>query len=154
GAPVALSSVVTPSGTRNLLFSTTKAGHIVALDADTGSVVWSHLKSGSRDTNSSPAIDPNRRYVYSYGLDGYVHKYSVGDGTEITTGGWPELGTRKADVEKVPAALAFATAANGTTHLYLVHDGYIGDGGDYQGHLTTINLSTGAQKIFNTLCSD
>src|SRR6516162_3304582 len=32
GAPVALSSVATPSGTRNLLFSTTKLGHILALD--------------------------------------------------------------------------------------------------------------------------
>src|SRR5882724_4479887 len=154
GAPVALSAVATPSGMRNLLFSTTKLGHILALDADTGAVVWSHVNSGMGSTNASPAIDPNRAYVYSYGLDGYVHKYQVGDGTEILTGGWPELGTRKGNVEKVASALAFATAANGTTYLYLVHDGYIGDGGDYQGHVTTINLANGAQKIFNTLCSD
>ena len=154
GAPVALSSVATPSGTRNLLFSTTKLGHILALDADTGAVVWSHMNSGSGSTNSSPAIDPNRLYVYSYGLDGYVHKYRVGDGTEILTDGWPELGTLKGNVEKVAAALTFATAANGTTYLYLVHDGYIGDAGDYQGHITTINLSSGTQKVFNTLCSD
>jgi len=154
GAPVALSSVATPSGTRNLLFSTTKLGHILAIDADTGTTVWSHVNSGTGSTNASPAIDPNRQYVYSYGLDGYVHKYRVGDGIEITTGGWPELGTLKGNVEKVAAALAFATAANGTTYLYLVHDGYIGDGGDYQGHITTINLATGAQKVFNTLCSD
>jgi PQQ-like domain len=154
GAPVALSSVATPSGTRNLLFSTTKQGHILALDADTGAVVWSHVNSGTGSTNASPAIDPNRLYVYSYGLDGYVHKYRVGDGTEIVTGGWPELGTLKGNVEKVAAALTFATAANGTTYLYLVHDGYIGDGGDYQGHITTINLSDGTQKVFNTLCSD
>src|SRR5262245_20882040 len=154
GAPVALSSVATPSGTRNLLFSTTKLGHILALDADTGAVVWSHVNSGTGSTNASPAIDPNRLYVYSYGLDGYVHKYRVGDGTEIVTGGWPELGTLKGNVEKVAAALTFATAADGTTYLYLVHDGYIGDGGDYQGHITTINLSDGTQKVFNTLCSD
>ncbi len=32
--------------------------------------------------------------------------------------------------------------------------GYIGDGGDYQGHVTAINLSTGAQNVFNSLCSD
>ena len=112
------------------------------------------MNSGTGTTNASPAIDPNRLYVYSYGLDGYVHKYRVGDGTEILTGGWPELGTLKSNVEKVAAALAFATAANGTTYLYLVHDGYIGDGGDYQGHITTINLSNGTQKVFNTLCSD
>src|SRR6478672_5169455 len=109
GAPVALSSVVTPTGTRDLLFSTTKEGHIVALDAATGAIVWSKPHAGSSSvTNSSPAIDPNRQYVYSYGLDGFAHKHQVGDGTEITTGGWPQLATLKGNVEKVAAALAFA----------------------------------------------
>ena len=48
------------------------------------------------------------------------------------------------------------TIANsgGVNWLYVVTDGYIGDGGDYQGHVTTINLSTGAQVVFNTLCSN
>jgi outer membrane protein assembly factor BamB len=80
GAPVAVSSVVTPSGTRDLLFSTTKAGHILDLDAANGSVVWSHqYASGGTYTNSSPTIDPNRLYVYSYRLDGNVHKYQAGE---------------------------------------------------------------------------
>jgi hypothetical protein len=35
-----------------------------------------------------------------------------------------------------------------------VTDGYIGDGGDYQGHVTAIDLATGAQKVFNSACSD
>src|SRR6185295_15821281 len=70
GAPVALSSVTTPTGVRDLIFSTTKQGHIVALDAATGAIVWSKPHAGSSSvTNSSPAIDPNRLYVYSYGLD-------------------------------------------------------------------------------------
>src|SRR5215470_828700 len=64
GAPVALSSVATPSGTQNLLFSTTKLGHILALDADTGAIVWSHVNSGTGSTNASPAIDPSRLFVY------------------------------------------------------------------------------------------
>jgi outer membrane protein assembly factor BamB len=29
-----------------------------------------------------------------------------------------------------------------------------GDAGDYQGHLTTINLTSGTQHVFNALCSD
>ena len=37
--------------------------------------------------------------------------------------------------------------------LYVTHGGYIGDGGDYQGHVTTINLATGAQVVFNTLAA-
>ena len=40
------------------------------------------------------------------------------------------------------------------TYLYVVTDGYAGDAGDYQGHLTTINLANGDQNVFNTLCSD
>ena len=155
GAPVYLSAVPTQNGTQDLIFSTTKAGHIVALDASNGSIVWSRqYGTGSSVTNSSPAIDPNRQYVYSYGLDGYVHKYQVGDGTEILGAGWPELVTLKGSVEKVAGALATATSAGGTTYLYVITDGYNGDGGDYQGHLTTINLSNGVQHVFNSLCSD
>ncbi len=155
GAPVALSSVATPGGTRDLLFSTTKAGQIVALDAATGAQVWSKPHTGSSSvTNSSPAIDPSRLSVYSYGLDGFVHKHLVGDGTEVTSGGWPELTTLKGNVEKVAGALAIATSGGGTTYLYVAQDGYIGDGGDYQGHVTAINLGNGSQKVFNMLCSD
>src|SRR3954463_2688717 len=40
GAPVALRGVVTASGLRDLLFVTTKAGHIVAVDARTGGQIW------------------------------------------------------------------------------------------------------------------
>jgi hypothetical protein len=163
GAPVFLRGVVTPSGKKDLLFLTTKAGHIVALNAATGASAWSHQNGaggctinnvgGACFTTSSPAIDPNRAYVYSYGLDGYVHKYAVGDGTEILSGGWPQQATLKGYDEKGSAALSFA-AANGTTYLYVVHGGYPGDNGDYQGHVTAIDLATGAQKVFNAMCSD
>ena len=91
GAPAYLTGVATANGTKDLLFLTTKDGHILALDAATGASVWSKqpATSPSPYTTSSPAVDPNRLYVYSYGRDGKVHKYQVGDGTEITTGGWP-----------------------------------------------------------------
>ena len=41
-------------------------------------------------SNSAPAIDPNRLYIYINANDGKAHKVNVGDGTEVTTGGWPE----------------------------------------------------------------
>src|SRR5215467_3280793 len=41
GAPVYLANVSTPGGTRDLVFVTTKAGHIMAFDAATGAQVWS-----------------------------------------------------------------------------------------------------------------
>ena len=166
GAPVYLHSVRTPSGVKNLLFVTTRAGHITALDARTGAQVWMKQYAAgsclinnnpSRNepcyTTSSPALDPNRRYVYSYGLDGKVHKYRVQDGREIRRGGWPQLATRKGYDEKGSSALSFTTARNGTTFLYVTNGGYPGDAGDYQGHVTAINLATGSQHVFNAVCS-
>jgi hypothetical protein len=162
GVPVFLQAVTTPGGVKDLLFITTTAGHIIALDAASGAQVWIKqygagtcvaTNGGTCYTTSSPAIDPNRLYVYSYGLDGYAHKYQVGDGTEVTTGGWPQLTTAKGDTEKGSSALAIATSG-ATTYLYVAHGGYPGDAGDYQGHVTAINLATGAQKVFNAMCSD
>jgi hypothetical protein len=155
GAPVFLAGAATPSGEKDLLFVTTKNGWIAALDAATGGLVWSHQPAtGPNYTTSSPAIDPNRQYVYSYGLEGRVHKYQVGDGTEITAGGWPELATLKPSVEKESPGLAVAVAANGTPYLYVANGGYPGDAGDYQGHVTAVDLATGAQRVFNANCSD
>ena len=104
-------------------------------------------------TTSSPAIDPNGTYVYSYGLDGFVHKHRITDGVEITTGGWPQLAALKPFDEKGSSALALATVGS-HVYLYVVHGGYPGDNGDYQGHVTTIDLATGAQTVFNATCSD
>lgn len=155
GAPVFLARVPTASGLKDLVFITTKDGYIQALDAHTGVEVWNRRPAtGPNYTTSSPAIDPGKLYVYSYGLEGNVHKYQVGDGTEITTGGWPETATLKPDVEKGSSALGFATASDGSTHLYCTNGGYPGDAGDYQGHVTAINLADGTQQVFNAACSD
>jgi hypothetical protein len=162
GAPAFLENVATSGGIKSLLFVTTMDGHIIAFDASNGSQVWSqqYAANGCIDSNggtcyttSSPAIDPNRLYVYSYGLDGYVHKYQVGDGVEITGAGWPQLTTLKGDTEKGSSALAIAMSG-GATYLYVTHGGYPGDAGDYQGHVTAINLASGAQNVFNAMCSD
>ncbi len=164
GAPVFLEAVITAGGTKDLLFVTTRAGDTVALDALTGAQVWiKQYPAGSCTiindgggvcyTTSSPAIDPNRQFVYAYGLEGKAHKLQVGDGTEITTGGWPQTTTLKGYDEKASSALATATVG-GVTYLYVAHGGYPGDNGDYQGHITTINLATGAQTVFNTMCSN
>jgi plastocyanin len=152
-APVYARAIATPDGTKDLLFVTAQNGRITAFDAADGAVVWSANTTGTSPTESSPAIDPNRQFVYSYGIDGKVHKYGIGDGVEVTTGGWPQVATLKPSVEKGASGLAFAVTG-GTTWLYVVNDGYIGDGGDYQGHLTTIDLATGEQSVFNTLCSN
>jgi chitodextrinase len=152
GAPVYLSNVSTPSGVRNLLFISEFNGKIDAVDAETGALVWSKVLNGCSgcQTNSSPAIDPNLQFVYQFGTDGFIHKLHVGDGSEVTGGGWPAnvLGSNST---KSRAALAFATAADGNTYLY-------GSGGSFdihpQGHVTAINLSNGNENTFNFMCSN
>jgi len=155
-SPVLLSGVTTASGVKDLIFLIAKGGYLFAIDSADGSVLWSKqpASTGGNLTTGAPAIDPGRQFVYAYGLDGYVHKYAVGDGTETTSGGWPQLSTSKTNAEKGAAGLAIASPPGGAHYLYAVTDGYIGDGGDYQGHVTTINLATGTQNVFNTLCSD
>ncbi len=162
-APVEQPNVITPDGTRDLLFVTTTNGSLIALDANTGAVVWSQghspgtclVNNGTQPcfTTSAPALDPSGTYVYTYGLDGYIHKHAVGNGVEVKSGGWPELVTLKSFDEKGSSTLNVAYIA-GTSYLYMTTAGYPGDNGDYQGHVVAINLATGAQTVFNVLCSD
>ncbi|MFC9790231.1 PQQ-binding-like beta-propeller repeat protein [Rhodococcus sp. NPDC127528] len=161
---VYLANVPTAAGPRNLLFLTTKNGTAVAVDARDGTVVWQaqdgpgacRINNGRQPcyTTSAPAVDPSGDFVYSYGLDGRVHKRATGTGTEVTAFGWPELATTKPFDEKGSAHLTVATARSGRSYLYVASGGYLGDRGDYQGHLTTIDLATGGQTVFNTVCSD
>ena len=170
GAPVFASGISTPNGVRDLLFlfgsdsfsdfsSTT--GTLMAIDAATGGVVWSKSISGSasnstQHASASPAIDAAKQYVYSFGVDGYVHKYQIGNGTEEQTSGptgWPQQVTLKPDVEKSAASLTIVQSG-GSEYLHVVLNGYNGDNGDYQGHSVAIDLATGARKIFNAVCSN
>lgn len=158
-APVYVGNVATNAGTKNVLFILTNNGTFLALDADstTLNVLWSKQPTGLGTATrgfGSAAIDPDLQSVYAYGFDGKIHKYRIADGNEVLTGGWPEVSTLKPNVEKGAAGLSIATSQDGNTYLYSVTDGYIGDGGDYQGHITAINLATGAQKVFNSLCSN
>jgi hypothetical protein len=156
GAPVLLTKVTTPSGVRDLIFVFAQQGYTTAFDANTGAQVWTKdFSTGIADSggptypsfnaghtsNTSPAIDPNRLYVYTFGMDGNVHKLNVGDGSEVTGGGWPEQILN--DPGKARGALTIATAANGHTYLY-------GNAENKQGHMTTIDLGTGTQHTFNT----
>jgi outer membrane protein assembly factor BamB len=164
GAPVRLTDVVTTNGVHSLVFLLTQSGDLVALDALTGAPIWTkhnpagpcrvNKVAGLCTTSSSPVIDPNRKYVYAYGLDGYVHKYQVGTGDEVVENGWPEVVTVKPFHEKGSSSLAFAVAKSGVAYLYAASSGYPGDQGDYQGHMTTINMVDGTQRLFNVVCSN
>jgi hypothetical protein len=156
-APLYLNDVDTQSGVIDLLIVETNQGQVVGIDALNGQTIWSTIPPiGIRWTTSTPAVDPERRFVYAYCLDGYVHKYAVYDGKEFTGQGWPQLMTAKSEVEKGSSAIRIAKAKNGHTYLYMPMAAYPdpGDDGDYQGHVTTIDLGAGDQWVFNAACSD
>jgi len=135
-----------------MLFVAAKDGTLLAIDASNGDTVWSQSTSQlSNRVDAAPVVDPNRQYVYGHGADGKIHKYAVTDGTEFIDAAWPAISSLKA--EHATGALEIATANNGRTYLYAVTTGYYGDGGDYQGHVTAIELSTGAWQVFNAACS-
>jgi len=165
GAPVYLSGANTIAGKKDVLFVTTKAGHIYAYDAHSGNLIWAqpnispdtcYINNGNEPcyTTSSPAIGPNGQYIYRYGLDGNVHKHKVYDGNEIINTRWPQTVTLKPWDEKGSSALSIATTPQDSTYLYVANSGYLGDRGDYQGHVTAINLATDGQNVFNANCSN
>jgi putative pyrroloquinoline-quinone binding quinoprotein len=157
GSPVYAANVLTSRAFVDLVIVGTTDGGVVAVDAQRGTIFWqTTAPRGNRWTTSSPAVDPKKRFVFAYGLDGYVHKYAMETGKEIVGGGWPELITLKGDVEKGSSNIAISTARDGSTYLYMPTSAYPdpGDAGDYQGHLVTINIETGSQHVFNALCSD
>lgn len=149
GAPVELPNVMTTDGVKTLLFVTTTTGSLLAIDAANGDLVWRKDTSGPKFTTSSPAIDPSGKFVYSYGLDGKVHKYAVSDGKEITDGNWPAVITLMPIDEKGSSPI---NIANG--YLYMAIAGYPGDGGHYEGHIVAINLASGKKTVFNALCAN
>jgi outer membrane protein assembly factor BamB/mono/diheme cytochrome c family protein len=143
--PVYLSDVETSAGVRDVVFVVTKRARLLAYDAHNGELIWQNAWDCCRESESGPAIDPNRKYIYVYGTDGYVHKASVYDGREIKGGGWPEVASPPTAEQGY--SLGIATAPNGVTYLYANASQGIG-------HVTAINLADGAQKVFNFQNSD
>jgi outer membrane protein assembly factor BamB len=138
------------------IFFTTSTGSLIAMNGE-GVIRWQKVPPpGPRWTTSSPALDPSRKFVYSYALDGRVHKYDIVTGIEVIDRAWPVRVTRKPEVEKVSAALSIATARDGTSYLYATLSAYPepGDDGDYQGHVVSIRLDDGHARTFNVLCSE
>ncbi len=115
GTPVFLSNVATSQGVIDMLFVTLNDGSIIAMNAATGVQVWANQPTtvpscALPDENpqclvtSSPAIDPNRQFVYNFSrVDGKIHKFAVATGAEtIVAGHWPAVSTTKPLEEKGP----------------------------------------------------
>lgn len=152
-APILLPHLIFPDGApRDVLYLTTKAGRLVALDASTGRQLWAHTpllpSDPNKMTTSSPIGDVAQGVVYSYGMDGKVHRYRATTGLEVTGNGWPVQITTMKESEKASSAL---NAADG--YLYVTTAGFGGDAPPYQGHVVVIDLATGKTHVFNALCA-
>lgn len=150
--PVLAGNLLMPDKRRHdVLYVTTDKGTLMALDAATGATFWAVTprNRNPRYTKASPAIDLDQELVYSYGLDGSVHRFKATTGQEMLGGGWPVTVTRMPVSEKVSSAL---NLING--YLYVSTASFSGDAPPYQGHVVTIDVKTGATHVFNSLCND
>jgi outer membrane protein assembly factor BamB len=156
-SPIYLHAVQLAGHSHNLVVVTTTYGKTVALDADSGRLLWTFTPPGyagwagsAQITTASPLADPGRQYVYAASPNGLIHKLSLADGSEARGGRWPVSATRDATREKLGAALNIAGP-----DILVATGGYLGDAPTYQGHVVLIDRTTGhVGAVFNTLCAD
>lgn len=147
--PILLDHVRVGRTFRSMLFQTRKDGVTLGIDASSGHIAWRFTTNGPNITTSTPAADPSGQSIYVPSVDGKVHKLSAAKGRAQRAPGFPARITRMPQTEKDASAL---NLANG--YLYATTSGYLGDATPYDGHVVSVNLSSGAVSVFNSLCSN
>jgi hypothetical protein len=154
-APIYLHGVSVNGASHDVLLATSSYGRTFAVDASSGSVLWTFTPPGygtwagsNQVTTAAPLADPDRRSVYAASPDGRIHKLAVSDGREEA--GWPVSITRRPQTEKIASALNVDGA-----YVVAVTGGYFGDAPPYQGHVVLLDRASGhIAAVYNTLCSD
>jgi outer membrane protein assembly factor BamB len=152
-SPIYLHAVQIRGKPHDAFFVTTTYGKTLAIDADSGTVLWEYTPAtygsvaGSRQiTTSTPVADPDRQFIYAASADGHVQKLAVADGHVVWSTAITQLPTR----EKIASPLNYF---NGS--VVAVTGGYIGDAPPYQGHVAILDAATGSlAHVWNSLCSD
>ncbi len=135
------------------IFVTTSYGRTLALDADSGDVLWQYTPASYRSlagtrqfTNSTPAAGPGGQAIYAASPDGYIQKLAVADGRVL----WRTAITRLPLREKMDSPLKLLDG-----RVIAVTGGYIGDRPPYQGHVVILDADSGKLlRVWNSLCSD
>jgi outer membrane protein assembly factor BamB len=148
-----LHGVTVNGSNRDVFFVTTSYGKTIAVDADSGAVLWEYTPPGfaawvgtAQITNSTPAADPDRQHIYAAAPDGTVQKLAIVDGHVVWTTPITLLPSR----EKIASPLKEFRG-----RIIAVTGGYIGDQPPYQGHVAVLDAQTGTlQHVWNSLCSD
>ena len=148
-----LHGVSVQGATHDVFFMTTSYGKTLAVDADSGSILWEFTPQGYADwagsrqvTTSTPAADPDRQSIYAASPDGHVQKLAISDGHAL----WSTAITRLPRREKIASPLTFFRGK-----VIAVTGGYIGDAPPYQGHVAILDAGTGKlEHVWNSLCSN
>lgn len=153
-SPIYLHEATVAGATHSVAIVTTTYGKTLALDANSGRILWTFTPPGysswagsAQITTTSPLVDPDGSFVYAASPNGLIHKLALADGSEAP--GWPVSVTRDATHEKLAAALNIDGPL-----LLVATGGYLGDAPPYQGHVVAIErTSARIVSLFNTLCS-
>ena len=138
---------------RDVFFVTTTYGKTLAIDADSGRVLWEYTPAGysgwegSRQiTTATPVADPDRQNIYAASPDGDIQKLAVSDGHVV----WRSPVTNLPKYEKIASSLNYYRG-----NIIVTTGGYIGDAPPYQGHVAILDAATGKLlHVWNSLCSD
>jgi hypothetical protein len=156
-SPIYLHGASVRGAVHNVIVVTTTYGKTLAIDADSGQILWTFTPPGysrwaasAQITVTSPIADPDRLFVYAASPNGLIHKLSLANGSEDSSGSWPVSVTREPLHEKLGAALNIDGP-----DIIAATSGYIGDIPPYQGHVLAIERSSGRLvSVFNTLCAN
>lgn len=150
---VELTGVEVEGKVQTIFIMTTQYGRTLALNANSGKVLWEYWPSADKRlvgspqfTTSTPIVDPDLQFVYATSPDGYVQKLRVSDGHEL----WRTRLTYDPTHEKLAGSLNIEGS-----QVIAETDGYDGDIPPYQGHVVTMNRSNGRiTHVWNSLCSN
>jgi outer membrane protein assembly factor BamB len=150
---IALNGVSVRGRARDVVVVTTSYGNTIAVDPGTGQRLWeyhapgvNHSPGNPQVTTASPAADPDRRAVYAAAPSGVIVKLTLATGHVL----W----TRKITTDPAHEKIASALNVSGR-YVVAVTGGYIGDIPPYDGHVVTLDRTTGRiAHVWNSECSD
>lgn len=153
GSAVYLHGARVNGAAHGTFFVTTTYGKTIAMDADSGTVLWEYtpasydgLKGTYRITNATPVVDDDRAFLYAAAPDGMIRKLAVSDGAMV----WSTAVTLLPEREKIASSLSFFRG-----RVIAATNGYIGDTPPYQGHVVVLDAATGSLlHVWNSLCSN
>lgn len=138
---------------RDVAVVTTSYGSTIAIDAGTGRRLWeyrpagiNHTPGNPQVTTASPIADPDRSAVYAASPNGTIEKLSLATGRLE----WSQRITLDPVHEKIASALNISGP-----WVVAVTGGYDGDIPPYDGHVVTLQRSTGRiVHVWNSECSN